>query len=157
MMILKTLNTGVRIIVGKCLFVFGIMTLSAVPTIAETWECVIGKPMEQMKPSVISIQIDHHTGETIIRDDLLKSWGRELALGQVSADNAKRQTIKWTVDGISLQRLKSHGNAPITKASFSLSRLKKSNKMTLRVKPDGGFNTSFYENEVKWTGKCSKT
>ncbi|GEM_PF-5766751 len=97
----------------------------AMPVVAETWECVVDKTKRQDRlPSSVTIQVNAETGEILVMDDVSKSWGRPVVVGRMITDNAKRQTISWTIDGLPGINLVKPLNFPYTRMYFMATRYK---------------------------------
>ena len=126
----------------------------ASPLLAETWECVVDKAKRQDRlPSSVTIQVNAETGEILEMDDLSKSWGRPVVVGRMITDNAKRQTIGWSVEGVD-RRFESGPNFRVSEVSFKATINKSEQKLKIMSRPRTGGDYAKFEQISK--GSCRK-
>jgi hypothetical protein len=106
-------------------------------------------------PTKVTIKIDAKSESVLVTDDLARSWGRNLVVGEILSNNPKRQTVRWELEGFPEQKLTTRGQSNVfSKAAFKMSIFKKKNTAKFVVEPMG--RASYYENMIIRSAKCTQ-
>lgn len=127
----------------KRLFAAALIAICATtPVLAESYKCTFENPGPWIPP-VLIIFHDRDSGEVAVTDSVSVHFDVQPTDISVAADNAKRITFKWTLEGTKNK----HGQYAV-RFNFRATYLKKKEKMIVVASPIG------YTNTYRGEGNC---